>query len=102
MIKAQITNDDEVIEYDIVSSNLSIVGNKLLLELIVNDKLSIRYAIRADDREPNIDRIQTFIAEQLKQASSGNQPFLLFENLERSYIYIGPDDEDRQFSADKL
>lgn len=103
MFKAKITNDnDKISEYKFDDYTLSIDGDSLILELINNDIPSFRYQIMSDVRQPDLGSIQDFITSQLKQAVSENQPFVLSEYLVRAYIYIGSDDERRQFTAHKL
>lgn len=103
MFIAKITNDnDKISEYKFDDYTLTIDGDSLILELIDNNIPRFRYQIMSDDRQPNLGNIQDFITSQLKQAVSGERPFVLSEYLARVYIYIGSDDERRQFTAHKL
>lgn len=103
MFIAKITNDDDkTSEHKFDDYALAIDGDSLILELIDNNIPSFRYQIMSDVRQPDLSSIQDFITSQLKQAVSEEHPFVLSEYLARAYIYIGSDDERRQFTAHKL
>lgn len=103
MFKAKISDDKDVIaEY--IFNNWRLFENEgnLVLELLANDEINCRYLIHKDKREPDINAIQKFITSELENASSGTQAFILSEYLLRDYIYIGSDENRRQFTAQKL
>lgn len=62
---------------------------------------TLRYLIHSDAREPNLSGIKEFLTQQLETAVSDDGKFILSEYLERIYIYVGNEEDRRQFIATK-
>ncbi|EOS37015.1 hypothetical protein C808_03915 [Lachnospiraceae bacterium M18-1] len=94
-------DDDNTTSYSLKDYSILENDNELLLTLNSDDKI-IKYAIRSDTREPNLSSIKQFITQQLDCAFSNEEAFVVSEYLQRMYIFIGSDDDRRQFTANRV
>ena len=94
-------DDDNTTSYSLKDYSILENDNELLLTLNSDDKI-IKYAIRSDTREPNLSWIKQFITQQLDCAFSNEEAFVVSEYLQRMYIFIGSDDDRRQFTANRV
>lgn len=91
MIVARAIKGYRIIPYD----------DSIVLELRTDD-IDIKYQIRSDLREPYINKIETFIVEQLDKALLNQTIFSVSEYLKGSYIFIEGNAGVKQFTAQKL
>lgn len=92
--------------YILISITVSIKTSKedeyVVLRIETKNE-TITYEIRPDTRFPDTRKIEQLINNKIETTSSNNVPFIISENLERDYIYIGDIDNDTtlQFTAHK-
>lgn len=101
MCKLIINDDnDNLKSYNLKNYEIIITNDELRLTLIT-DKQTINYGIRADMREGELTSIKDFISELLQESYSKGKPFKISEYLQRMYIFIGDENNCRQFTANR-
>lgn len=103
MNKLIIKDDDaKSTSYNLIGHKIDVDNEKNRLELtLVTKNENIKYLINTDARQPNLPCIENFITKEFEKAFKNKSPFIIEEYLERSYIFIGDDDESKQFTAIK-
>lgn len=94
---------DDVKRSIYIISGYTILKNEdeLILEIAI-PHASLKYKIHSDEREPDINKIESFIVSQFNSAIKNNTSVCLEEYLIRSYIFIGTDENRKQFTAHKF
>ena len=88
--------NENVTNYDLKDYRIIVTEREVTLELSSNDDITIEYHIRTDMRVPDIKSIITFVLKYL----TGDKLYIR-EDLTRSYIFIGEDENIIQFTATK-
>lgn len=92
-------NDNQTI-YHLKNHEITVTDYEVILTLNT-DKQTIKYGIRVDTRAKDLADIENFITKQLQETYLHDKPFIISEYLQRMYIFIGDDENSRQFTADK-